>query len=219
MAHPRNAYAFNEHSLDCCDTQIELSRLLDLLTAARAWSMADAAPLRETVRNDADFGDLRRKGKSADRIALLLAAQDRQRSSSAGASLYWNGMNANGFTSAWQFNGWGVSWPCRCEHFKTEVVVCQNGAGGDQPVRHIASTTHVQHHHQVAGRAADRKTGRPKSVSRVDKAQNPSAGEVPHVHFGEDSALNVDGEWKHGGRDLTSEERRWLQRCGWVLPV
>jgi RHS repeat-associated protein len=56
----------------------------------------------------------------------------------------------------------------------------------------------------------------PKSVDRVDSPRFPN--EKPHVEFKDGNALNNDGTWKHGGRDLTNIEKDWLQQNGWQLP-
>jgi RHS repeat-associated protein len=56
----------------------------------------------------------------------------------------------------------------------------------------------------------------PKSVDRVDSPRIPH--EKPHVEFKDGNALNDDGTWKHGGRQLTNEEKEWLQSNGWSLP-
>ena len=54
----------------------------------------------------------------------------------------------------------------------------------------------------------------PKSVDRADKGRGPY--EKDHLHFKDESALNSDGTWKHGERDLTREEINWLQKNGWT---
>ena len=56
----------------------------------------------------------------------------------------------------------------------------------------------------------------PKTVIRVDQARVPF--EKPNVHFADGSALNMDGTWKHGGRELTSAEANWLSGNGWGVP-
>jgi len=56
----------------------------------------------------------------------------------------------------------------------------------------------------------------PKSVDRVDSPRIPH--EKPHVEFKDGNALNDDGTWKDGGRQLTNEEKEWLQSNGWSLP-
>lgn len=42
--------------------------------------------------------------------------------------------------------------------------------------------------------------------------------EKDHVHFKDKSALNNDGTWKHGKRDLTNKEKEWLRNHNWELP-
>ncbi len=44
-------------------------------------------------------------------------------------------------------------------------------------------------------------------------------GELPHVHFTDGSVFNVDGTWKHGGKLLTSKEKKWLKSYGWKMPA
>ncbi len=57
----------------------------------------------------------------------------------------------------------------------------------------------------------------PDSVERVDKGRGRF--EKDHVHLdGEDHALNYDGTWKHGGRQLTNWEKKWLLEHGWEVP-
>ena len=59
----------------------------------------------------------------------------------------------------------------------------------------------------------------PDSVDRVDKGRG--SFEKDHVHFkGKNggSALNSDGTWKHGSKELTNAEKKWLQKNGWSLP-
>ena len=56
----------------------------------------------------------------------------------------------------------------------------------------------------------------PKSIDRVDQARTKH--EKPNVHFEDGHALNNDGTWKHGGRELTNVEKSWLLENGWMLP-
>ena len=56
----------------------------------------------------------------------------------------------------------------------------------------------------------------PRDIERVDVGK--VKGEQTHVHFKDGSALNVDGSWKHGGKELTTMERNWLSENGWRLP-
>ncbi len=56
----------------------------------------------------------------------------------------------------------------------------------------------------------------PKSVDRVDKGRGPF--EKDHIEFKSGDALNQDGTWKHGGRELTGEETDWVQKNGWNPP-
>ena len=38
------------------------------------------------------------------------------------------------------------------------------------------------------------------------------------MHFKDGNALNQDGTWKHGGRELTNEEKKYLKGIGWKIP-
>ncbi len=61
------------------------------------------------------------------------------------------------------------------------------------------------------------RTGKaPKTVERVDKGKIP--GEKDHVHLKGGHAINKGGTWKHGGRELTKQEKEWLKENGWELP-
>ena len=53
----------------------------------------------------------------------------------------------------------------------------------------------------------------PKSIDRYDNGKGDY--EKPHVHFKDGNALNQDGTWKHGGRDLTNKEKEFLKRYDW----
>ena len=59
----------------------------------------------------------------------------------------------------------------------------------------------------------------PKSIDRIDIGNN-NLGEQDHIHFkGKgNNALNIDGTWKHGGRELTNEEKKYLKGIGWKIP-
>jgi RHS repeat-associated protein len=56
----------------------------------------------------------------------------------------------------------------------------------------------------------------PNSVDRVDSPRFPH--EKPHIEFKDGNALNNDGTWKHGGRELTNGEKEWITNNGWSLP-
>jgi len=56
----------------------------------------------------------------------------------------------------------------------------------------------------------------PSGIDRVDIGK--VKGEQTHVHFFDDSALNMDGTWKHGGRTLSRDQKIWLTENGWKLP-
>ena len=59
----------------------------------------------------------------------------------------------------------------------------------------------------------------PKTIDRIDSGSD-RLGEQDHIHFkGKGSnALNKDGTWRHGGRELTNEERKYLKGIGWKIP-
>ncbi|CAF1031082.1 unnamed protein product [Rotaria sp. Silwood1] len=59
----------------------------------------------------------------------------------------------------------------------------------------------------------------PRTVRRVDQASLNIGDSRAHVHFTDGSALKDDGTWKHGGRKLSREEKQWLQKHGWKIPV
>jgi hypothetical protein len=62
------------------------------------------------------------------------------------------------------------------------------------------------------------RTGKaPGGIKRVDMG-DPNLYELPHVHFDDGAALNVNGTWKHGFTDLTGKQKKWLQQHGWRLP-
>ena len=61
----------------------------------------------------------------------------------------------------------------------------------------------------------------PRGIIRVDSPKVP--GEQLHAHFTNDTALSVDGTWKHDGNSqsvptITAAQRAWLTRGGWTLP-
>ncbi len=59
----------------------------------------------------------------------------------------------------------------------------------------------------------------PNSVDRVDKGDPNNPGDKePHIHFKDKSALTQSGAWKHGGRDLTAAERKWITGNNWKVP-
>ena len=55
----------------------------------------------------------------------------------------------------------------------------------------------------------------PKSFKGIHKGK--FKGEQTHVHFDDGSALNYDGTWKHGGRELTKAEQEFLNNYDWNL--
>ncbi|MBS7200305.1 MAG: hypothetical protein KH111_19575, partial [Bacteroidales bacterium] len=56
----------------------------------------------------------------------------------------------------------------------------------------------------------------PKSIIRLDKGLIYK--ELPHVHFDNGSALNINGVWKHGYKKLTNQEIKFLKQYEWILP-
>ena len=56
----------------------------------------------------------------------------------------------------------------------------------------------------------------PSSLLRVDRGVE-AHGEQIHAHFDDGSALNIDGSWKHGGRELYGEESLYLRKHGWDI--
>jgi hypothetical protein len=85
-----------------------------------------------------------------------------------------------------------------------------NGGGNDKGGGGRKRTSPNQMNQQVhSGQAPD-------SVESVDSPRFPY--EKPHIHFTDGSALNIDGTWKHGGRELTNPEKEWITANGWSLP-
>lgn len=220
MGHPPQAYAFNEHSLSCCEDQASLLDALAVIDRARAWRLHEAGPLVTRIKGDEQLPDATR-GKLRDKILLLLEAGNRESVASrkTPAHLSWNHYEAKGLSKADDLGGWAVSWPSNCGQF-TELYVSAQLVSDDSTrvVRHVASIDHLLAHWQRCSKAAKKTAGRPASVQRVDNALNASSGEVPQVHFKDGSALNIDGVWKHGDRALNASERAWLSTVGWVLP-
>lgn len=58
----------------------------------------------------------------------------------------------------------------------------------------------------------------PRGVVRVDKGGGVT-GEIPHAHFSNGAALNIDGTWKHGFATLTRDQTSWLVANGWRVPL
>lgn len=56
----------------------------------------------------------------------------------------------------------------------------------------------------------------PKSIIRFDKGRIST--ELPHIHFRDGSALNINGTWKHGSKILNNKEIDFLKQYGWILP-
>jgi len=60
----------------------------------------------------------------------------------------------------------------------------------------------------------------PKTVDRVDQAYPTRGDPQDHIHFKDGRhALNQDGTWKHGGRALSRDEKKWIKdEHDWTLP-
>lgn len=222
MPHPENAYAFNEHSLACCEGQQECAVLARLVDTARAWRMHESSPLVERLKVSTGFDDLKRSSRYRDKLVVLLDSTVNRPPmfDEAPEPVCWQGVVARGMTVAHALGGFVLSWPCACACWNDDVVDAAYQSNGNVvSCRHVGSEEHLRVHWMRASKAGRNQTGRPKSVLRVDNAQNPSAGEVPQVHFKDNSALNIDGAWKHGVRALNAEEKDWLTGIGWILPT
>ena len=55
----------------------------------------------------------------------------------------------------------------------------------------------------------------PKGIKRFDTPK--IKGEQNHVHFDDGSALNIDGTWKHGQRELNRETIVFLKQNGYNI--
>lgn len=221
MAHPEYAYAFNELSVGCCETHLGAPVLVELLDYARAWRLHEGQILVRRLRKAVEF-DALRKGRYKDKLTILLESTvNRRPAMMEGATemLCWAGLPARGITAAYSGGAWALSWPCCCEEWN-DLVVNVTGEVSGTPItcRHASSIEHLRLHWQRASQAAKRLSGRPRTVHRVDDGMNEARGEVPQIHFVGGAALNIDGVWKHGLRDLTDREEVWLSRVGWVLP-
>ena len=217
VARASEAYAFNEHSVECCDLKASLDALIQLVDRSRAWQLSNSGPLVNAMTKHDEYDD-RSRGRHRTRFELLayLAANDRSQPT---VVCQWDGRPAIGFSFALEKQGFAISWPCSCSTWTSGHVALTHPASEGSVCRHVGSIDHLLKHWQVASRQARRTTGRPRSVLRVDNALNPAAGEVPQIHFRDGSALNIDGTWKHGRpRRFTSAERVWLSSVGWVLP-
>ena len=56
----------------------------------------------------------------------------------------------------------------------------------------------------------------PKSVTRADKGK--VFGEQDNIHFSDGTAINRDGTFKHGGRNLSRDEQEFLRQAGFNTP-
>jgi RHS repeat-associated protein len=85
------------------------------------------------------------------------------------------------------------------------------GAGGRSPGLTTQKVTSVNQMNKAIQRGQA-----PRGIKRVDKGKVKD--EQDNVHFDDGSALNRDGTWKHGGRELTRAQREWLERGGFRAP-
>ena len=221
MAHPDNAFAFNEHSLQCCTQSVSAECVLEFLGRARAWRLHESQPLVARLKDDPDVRRLVRDPRYHDKILSLLDSAFNRPALFANAAeqLKWAGEVARGLTVSAHLGGWALSFPCHCVPWKEPFVVATTSSSDEIKCRHASSFEHLRFHWQAASRAARKRNGRPASVRRVDDAMNESFGEVPQIHFADGTALNIDGTWKHGRRSLNAIEREWLARVGWVVPA
>jgi hypothetical protein len=59
----------------------------------------------------------------------------------------------------------------------------------------------------------------PRTIDRVDPAYPTRGDPQDHIHFKDGRhALNQDGTWKHGGRSLSRDEKKWITENNWSLP-
>ncbi|CAF1167071.1 unnamed protein product [Rotaria sordida] len=59
----------------------------------------------------------------------------------------------------------------------------------------------------------------PRTVDRVDQAYPTRGDPQDHIHFKDGRhVLNQDGTWKHDGRSLSREEKKWITENNWTLP-
>lgn len=57
----------------------------------------------------------------------------------------------------------------------------------------------------------------PKSIDRVEHGHVPN--ERDHIHFKDGKTLNSDGKWRRNdGRNLTRQEKDWIEQNGWRIP-
>jgi RHS repeat-associated protein len=99
---------------------------------------------------------------------------------------------------------------CGCDDKNGKKKTDQESSSGKKTTDPPKATSPNQMQKQVeAGQA-------PNSVDRVDSPRFPY--EKPHIEFNDGNALNNDGTWKHGGRELTNTEKDWVTNNGWALP-
>lgn len=55
-----------------------------------------------------------------------------------------------------------------------------------------------------------------KTIQRIDDARPPYDRHI-HAHFTDGSALYINGEWKHGYKVLTRDEKKFLKKYGWKI--
>jgi hypothetical protein len=56
-----------------------------------------------------------------------------------------------------------------------------------------------------------------RTIERIDPANEARYDRYIHAHFKDGSALYINGEWKHGSRQLTNTEKEWLRENGWNI--
>lgn len=221
MPLPRNAFAFNEHSLNCCCSPVrDTTRMLGLLDDLRAWFLHEPKALVQELKKADDF-DAVVQGMDRAKIDLLLISAVNRPSEfeSATPRLGKNGVSCRGATVASIRNSFLVNWPTSCEHWNEPATTwAPDNGGGDVECRTCSTIDQFRTHCVAATVASGKSTTTPNSVKRIDKL-NTSTQERPHVHFDDGSAVSIDGSWKHGGRPLSKAEEAWLSSIGWVTPV
>ena len=55
----------------------------------------------------------------------------------------------------------------------------------------------------------------PNTIDRVDPPHNEKG--KPHVHFKDNSAVNIDGTFKEGSHKLTHKEKKFFEKYGWYF--
>lgn len=220
MPHPTNGFAFNEHSLECCNSRVRLELLFELLDEARAWYLHEAKPLVREIKNHPEFRSaLATLDKDKAELLLISAVNRESEYGAASPKLSMASRSAKGATVAFQRNSFLVAWPCGCERWQPDESAWDSEPSSPSArCRNCSSVDQLRRHWVAATSIAVRLKGAPKSILRVDKMKT-STGERPHAHFRDGNAVSIDGAWKHGGRPLSPKEEEWLRSVGWVTPV